>query len=192
MSLPNLPEPLVRAIAELRTKEQENAADIRELRAYLAQLVDILRHRGELAKGHERLLEKIAQRARAPRKTAVTLSTITDKHSAASPDIDCASLLHLCQARCCSFKVSLAETDVRAGTLDWDIQDPYVLARGSDGYCAYIDRASGGCTCYEERPGICRTYDCRQDTRVWLDFEKRVPAPLSLPPIFRTDTPEDG
>jgi hypothetical protein len=30
---------------------------------------------------------------------------------------------------------------------------------------------------YEHRPAICRTYDCRKDPRIWIDFEKRIPAP---------------
>jgi Fe-S-cluster containining protein len=37
--------------------------------------------------------------------------------------------------------------------------------------------ADGACTIYERRPGACRAYDCRNDRRVWLDFEARVPAP---------------
>ena len=25
---------------------------------------------------------------------------------------------------------------------------------------------------------MCRKYDCRNDVRVWIDYEKRIPAPL--------------
>jgi hypothetical protein len=38
---------------------------------------------------------------------------------------------------------------------------------------------SGGCTVYDDRPGTCREYDCREDKRVWIDYEKRIPAPLA-------------
>jgi Fe-S-cluster containining protein len=40
------------------------------------------------------------------------------------------------------------------------------------------DRDSGGCTIHAQRPHICRQYDCRNDKRVWLDFEQRVAAPM--------------
>jgi Fe-S-cluster containining protein len=192
MATSNELEALARAVEDLRARNQDSEADIRELRALLAQLVDILAGRGDLNKGHQRLLGKIAERARAPRKPEVKLALATDKYAAVSPDIDCASLLHLCQARCCSFKVRLSKSDVRSGALEWDIREPYVLSRGPDGYCAYIDRGSGGCTCYAERPAICRTYDCRKDERVWLDFDQRIPAPHSLPPLVRSRGDEEG
>ncbi len=57
-----------------------------------------------------------------------------------------------------------------------------MLRREADGYCTHLDRATMGCGVYEIRPGTCRRYDCRQDKRVWLDWEKKLPAPL--PPGF--------
>jgi hypothetical protein len=33
---------------------------------------------------------------------------------------------------------------------------------------------------------MCRGYDCREDRRIWLDFEKRIPAPdlaAVVPPL---------
>jgi hypothetical protein len=30
---------------------------------------------------------------------------------------------------------------------------------------------------YEKRLLVCRQYDCRKDTRVWTDWENKVPAP---------------
>jgi hypothetical protein len=30
---------------------------------------------------------------------------------------------------------------------------------------------------HHARPRTCRVYDCRRDPRIWLDFERRIPAP---------------
>jgi hypothetical protein len=102
-----------------------------------------------------------------------------DKYQRAGPDIDCASLLHLCHARCCSFTVDLTIQDVEERVVKWDIEQPYIMRRDSaDGYCTHLDRKTLGCTVYQQRPATCRGFDCRYDKRVWLDWEKRIPAPL--------------
>ena len=64
-----------------------------------------------------------------------------------------------------------------AGLL-WDIEQPYLLRRETDGLCSHLDRKTQACDVYQNRPAACRTYDCRTDQRVWIDFEKRIPAPM--------------
>lgn len=95
------------------------------------------------------------------------------------PDIDCASLIPLCKARCCRLTVFLSFQDLDEGKLKWDYGAPYVLRRGADGYCVHNAGDGGGrsCTRYHERPVACRRFDCREDKRIWADFEKRIPAP---------------
>ena len=44
--------------------------------------------------------------------------------------------------------------------------------------CTAFDTKTLRCGVYETRPEHCRTYDCREDARVWIDYEKRIPAPL--------------
>ena len=46
--------------------------------------------------------------------------------------------------------------------------------QGEDGYCPPLDRANPQCGVYEDRPFVCRAYDCRKDKRIWEDFEKRT------------------
>ena len=92
--------------------------------------------------------------------------------------VDCASRVHLCHARCCSFVVELSRQDVEEGGLLWDIEQPYLLRREADGLCSHLDRKTQACGVYQNRPAGCRTYDCRTDQRVWIDFEKRIPAPM--------------
>ena len=157
---------------------RQQGEEIASLRAALDTLVQVLTARGDLSSGHARLLEKVRERAVAANRPALHLNVVSDKYAVGGADIDCASLLHLCKARCCTFTVFLSEQDLEERRLRWDIDNPYVLRKEDDGYCTYFDRNGGGCGAYAHRPATCRSYDCRTDPRVWRDFDKRVPAPL--------------
>ena len=56
----------------------------------------------------------------------------------------------------------------------WNYAAPYMIAKKPDGRCVHLE--SSGCNVYDKRPATCRLYDCRQDSRIWRDFEKRIPA----------------
>jgi Fe-S-cluster containining protein len=170
-------------IAELARLADDAAIrpDDRDLHMRLVWLVDLLIARGHLAPGHKKLIAKLRDPG-----ARVRLNQVDDKRAVISPDIDCAANLHLCHGRCCSFTVSLAPEDLREGKLAWELEDPYVLRRNArTGYCEHLD-GKGGCDVYEDRPAICRSYDCRQDRRVWLDYDARVPAPMpeSVTPTY--------
>jgi hypothetical protein len=89
------------------------------------------------------------------------------------PDIDCAAHYHLCQARCCRFTFPLTRQDLVEGVVRWDPEHPYRIQQ-NEGVC--VHRNGHACSVYEDRPGICRTYDCRRDKRIWIDYERRIPA----------------
>lgn len=168
---------------DISGRQPDSCADsdaLERLTSRLEALVDILIARGALRPGHRRILAKIGGNGR-PR---VKLNPASDKRAVPSPDIDCATLLHLCQARCCSFAVTLSREDLEDG-LRWEIADPYVLERRSDNSCCHLGER-GQCTVYERRPAACRSYDCRTDRRVWLNWEEQIPAPMS-PPATRAD-----
>lgn len=154
-------------------------------------LLDALILRGQVPASFRRLANKI-QTDRGPR---VRLSAVRDKYSVESPDIDCASRIPLCGARCCSFDVVLSEQDLTERTLPFVIEQPYLLPRDPvTKRCACMDDA-GACAAYEHRPATCRTYDCRDDSRVWIDFAARIPAPLPAsirpaPQVFVNDDDE--
>jgi prolipoprotein diacylglyceryltransferase/Fe-S-cluster containining protein len=109
--------------------------------------------------------------------------------------IDCESRIHLCHAACCKLHFPLSREDVQEGTIRWDFGNPYVIAQGEDGWCVHLDRGTKTCGVYSARPRMCRTYDCRNDARIWLDFEKRIVNPRildatwprELPPTASTD-----
>jgi hypothetical protein len=91
--------------------------------------------------------------------------------------IDCENRIPICKAACCRLSFALSRQDVEEGVLRWDFARPYMIAQGEDGYCAHLDRASHRCGVYQHRPVACRGYDCRKDSRIWADFDNRVPSP---------------
>lgn len=168
---PDLREAIGALVGEL--EKQNDSADVA---ARLEWLIDVLVMRGHLTTGHRALVKRI--NADGSQRGVVHLATFRDKHAVGSPQIDCASRLHLCQGRCCTFDASLSPQDVREGKLRWDLHRPYLLEKDrTTGYCGCMG-ADGACTVYDDRPGTCRAYDCRHDGRVWIDFEARIPAPM--------------
>jgi Fe-S-cluster containining protein len=151
--------------------------------AYVQALADLLVAKGLI---REEELEAPLEQARAevakvpmPR---VRLADIGDKYAEGqSVEIDCPSLIPLCHARCCTFLFYLTKQDLDEGAAKWDYGNPYWIKHNADGYCVHSDAQTRGCLIHAKRPHVCRKYDCRNDKRVWLDFEKRIPAPM--PPL---------
>lgn len=91
--------------------------------------------------------------------------------------IDCKSRLDLCKARCCRLTFPLSFQDLDEGIVKWNYSNPYLIRQKDNDYCMHHDCDSRLCLVYENRPATCRTYDCRNDKRIWIDFERRIPAP---------------
>ena len=170
----------VEADEELRLREELEriAGELESLRAGQDLLAEVLAARGDLGAGHPKLLKTVRAAKKRGERLKVHLGVLRDKYQLTGPDIDCPSLLHLCKARCCTYRVELTEQDLEEGGVKWELQRPYLLRHDADRYCTHLDRGTGGCQVYERRPATCREYDCRADRRVWLDWEKRVPAPF--------------
>ena len=139
--------------------------------------------------------EEFEERVEAHRKEMsgnpqVMLNKMPDKYSAEGKVIlDCASRVELCKAACCTFRFYLTPQDLDERIVKWDYGNPYWVRCRADGYCMHCDPDSLTCEVHEQRPYTCRSYDCRQDKRVWVDFEKRIPSPdllkgkpTSIPP----------
>lgn len=107
----------------------------------------------------------------------VTFDDGGDKYAATPSDVPCAELIPLCQARCCKMRFSLSTQDLDEGIIRFDYGQPYLIRqRASDRYCVHNDPDTKFCTVREARPRVCRSYDCRNDKRIWIDYEKRIPA----------------
>ena len=101
-----------------------------------------------------------------------------DKYQVVSPTgINCAERIHLCRAACCTYRFPLSRQDVEEGVAQWHFGQPYWNRVDERGYCVHHDRGSGACSIYENRPAPCRAFDCRNDRRIWLDFDAMVVNP---------------
>ncbi len=105
-----------------------------------------------------------------------------NKYEVSGPDVPCAELMHLCQARCCKLTFPLSTADLDEGVIRWDYGQPYMIRqRASDGYCVHNAPDTHGCTVHAQRPLVCRKYDCRDDVRIWADYDQRIPASPNPP-----------
>jgi len=110
--------------------------------------------------------------------TAVSLDLGGDKYEVEPSAPPCDEVMHLCQARCCTYSFALSTRDLDEGVIRWDYGHPYLIRqRASDGYCVHNDPADHRCTVHVHRPRVCRSYDCKDDPRIWIDFARRIPAP---------------
>lgn len=165
----------------------QSKSDIYETSAALWALLEELVAKGviDLRSLEERKTRTKAREAeRALQMAHVQASENVDKYALKElPQIDCEARIPLCKGRCCSFTFALSFQDLDEGVVKWDYSRPYQIRRRADGYCAHNDPETRGCGVYSHRPAICRTYDCRKDKRIWLDFEKRIPTPPDVVPV---------
>jgi hypothetical protein len=126
----------------------------------------------------------------ARRDGRVALGEVDDKYAAVPSQPPCEELIPICKGRCCRLRFPLTTQDLDEGVVRWDYGRPYMIRqRASDGFCVHNDPATKFCTVREVRPGICRTYHCKDDKRIWEDFERRIPASEEWPP--ERDKPAD-
>ncbi|HWE61382.1 MAG TPA: YkgJ family cysteine cluster protein [Chloroflexota bacterium] len=151
------------------------AAQTRALASLLAQrgLISEEEYEAQRRKEEAQLAEHFSQRKVGERMSDL----IPDKYALPAdelPQIDCASRYHLCHAACCSLRFALTRQDLVEGFMRWELSEPYLNRQGFDRRCVHLDRGTLHCSIYDHRPGICRAYDCRQDKRIWQDFEQAI------------------
>jgi Fe-S-cluster containining protein len=157
---------------------EEIEGRLRALEGTIETLIEVLAGREVLTEAHKRLFAKIADRKSRRERPMVKLRVYDgDKYEVSGPEVDCAALMPICRARCCTLEVRLTRQDVEEGELSWNVEQPYVLRKAEDNHCMYLGD-NGACTTYHNRPIVCRTYDCRDDSRIWQDFEKKIPMPF--------------
>ncbi len=159
-----------------------------DTRARMDALIEELVARGALSlRAFDERVARTRQEeaSRQQAQASVQVGPAIDKYTLTGlPQIDCEARLPLCKARCCRMTFPLSFQDLDEGVARWDYRRPYVIRQGDDGYCVHNAPGGGGCTIYAQRPAVCRSYDCRTDTRVWIDFEARIPAP-DEPPLVQ-------
>jgi hypothetical protein len=155
--------------------------DLFETSTHLAALVEELVASGRvdtvaLAERRERIKQRELPRQAA--QAHVQVAEVFDKYAMQNlPQIDCAELIPICKGRCCKLYFCLSFQDLDEAVVEWDHALPYYIKKRPDHYCTHSHPETRGCTIYAQRPAACRSYDCRNDKRIWLDFEQRIPAP---------------
>jgi len=120
-----------------------------------------------------RLLDHV--RSDSPPGFEPELRLSTDDTPASTVQINCAERLPYCKGACCSLDFTLNEAEVQSGNIKWDLTRPYHIRRDHDHYCSHMSDDDSSCSIYDQRPGVCRAYDCSSDDRIWLDFEAMKP-----------------
>ncbi|HEX8475984.1 MAG TPA: YkgJ family cysteine cluster protein [Pyrinomonadaceae bacterium] len=162
------------------TRENANTSKVLEVAAFSYALIELLAERGVISVAElderkrevgKRLVEKFTEKG-----IGVALTDDEgDKYSHQSEVvIDCEERMSLCRGMCCRLKFALTVQDLEEGKVKWDLGRPYMIRHGANGYCFHNDRETHQCTVYENRPLVCRSYDCRKDKRIWTDFENRI------------------
>jgi hypothetical protein len=170
---------LEEGLRQLHRMEMQSKAALERVEALVTAAIRVLQRAEVLAEDavhaeaeHQLRAIKLARAD----EEGILLGPGVDKYAVEVPPIDCASLLHLCKARCCRYSVALDAQDLDDG-LRWEYRRPYEMRRRrEDGYCIYSQPGTHSCDVYEKRPAICRSYDCRKDPHVWEDFEAKKPA----------------
>jgi Fe-S-cluster containining protein len=172
------------------SRANANTSKVLEVASFSYALIELLMERGVISVEElderkkqvgQRLVEKFAEKGMG---VALT-NDDEDKYSyEGGVQIDCANRLHLCRGACCRLSFALTVQDLEEGRVKWDLGRPYMIRHDSDGYCHHVERETKGCRIYENRPVVCRAYDCRKDKRIWEDFENRVVSP-DLENLFR-------
>jgi len=166
----------------LHTLGMQSKIDLVGLSSRLLALIEELVASGTLdlrafEERHQTVAEREAERMTKEGHVQVIVDNTHDKYALTDlPQIDCQARLPLCQARCCTLGFALSFQDLDERVVQWEYGTPYHIKQRKDGYCVHNSCETRTCQIYDQRPAVCRTYDCRKDERIWRDFDKRIPA----------------
>jgi Putative zinc- or iron-chelating domain len=179
----SLRQELIGGLLYCHDRENTNTSKRLEVIAFAYALIELLIDKGLLTEEElnerkrqvaQRLIEKFKDNSMGVMLQQPEIDKYTFEGGA---PIDCENRVHLCKAACCRLRFALSKQDPEEGIVKWDLAHPYLIARGTDGYCRHLERGSCRCTVYQHRPVPCRGYDCRNDKRIWADFENRIISP---------------
>ncbi len=177
----NLHQQLAAGLLYTHSRLNANTSRTLEATAFLYALVELLEEKGlitlaELDARKRDVGQRLVERLRQSGDGVMVQEPEHDKYTFANQvAIDCENRIHLCQAACCRLPFALSKQDIHEGVVHWDLGQPYLIEQGADGYCNHMARDTCRCTVYQQRPLPCRAFDCRNDTRIWLDFAQMIP-----------------
>lgn len=149
----NRVEALLYALTDLCV--DKNLVVVDELRMYSQRIRDALAQQGEAV-------------------SAGVVMRVDPDEPPQPPQIDCKVRLPLCKAACCSLSFPLSADEIEGGLIKWELGRPYFARKDERCACVHLDQ-DRGCTIYDDRPRVCRTYSCARDERIWKDFDNMIP-----------------
>ena len=191
----NLRKEIVEGLLYSHHRANANTSKTLEAASFAYALIELLIEKGllteaELNERKQKVAQRLAEKFREKGMGVLRQDPEEDKYTFNQVvKIDCENRLHLCKAACCRLSFALSKQDVEEGIVKWDLGRPYMIAQDQDGYCRHLERCSSGCTIYKQRPVACRAYDCRNEKRIWVDFEKKLVNP-NLEKLFQQQATE--
>lgn len=154
-----------------------HASRLNRIEAFVYGLADVLLEKGSVAEQELRTsADKVANELHDKGET-LTGGVILRVDSAPPPPdaaVDCTARLPICHAVCCRLSFALSAEEVEAGHVRWELGRPYQIRKDAAGACVHLDRGCSGCGVYADRPRVCRSYSCANDSRIWKDFDGMV------------------
>lgn len=191
-----LRQELVGGLLYCHHRANTNTSKTLEVTAFAYALIELLIDKGLLTEDElnerkrevgKRLVEKLKDNGMG----VMLQGSETDKYKFdGRAKIDCENRIHLCKAACCRLGFALSKQDIEEGIVKWDLSRPYMNRRDRDGYCIHLERGNCRCGIYQNRPVPCRGYDCREDKRIWADFENKIVSP-ELEKLFQDAQAEE-
>lgn len=200
-ALEELRREIVGGLLYTHSRANSNTNRLLESASFLYALIELLKEKGilnieELDERKMTVAKRLKKRFLGKGMGVVIQEPEQDKYAFRDKEvhIDCENRVHLCKAACCKLSFPLSMQDINEGIIKWDLRSPYLIAQDADGYCKHFERTTCRCTVREHRPIPCKAYDCRNDKRIWLDFENKVVNP-DIDKLFQTkrsDETENG
>jgi hypothetical protein len=191
-SVRDLREQAAEGLLYTHTRLSQGTHKILEASSFLYALVEILSDKGlitiqELDERKKTVGERLAAQLKEKGLGVMLQEGDEDKYTFQNEaKIDCENRVRFCHAACCRLRFALSKQDVYEGIIRWELGQPYLIAQNKDHYCTHFERDTCRCNVRDHRPVACRGYDCRNDKRIWRDFDHRI----ANPNIERADWPK--
>jgi Fe-S-cluster containining protein len=194
-ALEELRDEIAGGLLYTHSRTNSNTSRVLEASSFLYALIELLKEKGilsieELDERKTTVAERVTKRFLDKGMGVHLQEPEQDKYSVnGKVEIDCENRVYLCQAACCRMWFPLSKQDIEERVVKWDLRFPYIIAQDADHYCKHLERSTCRCSVYQHRPLPCRTFDCRKDKRIWLDFENKVVNP-NLEALFQGQQPD--
>lgn len=169
--------------APRRAKANTNTAKLLGAASLLFALIEILEENGllsgeELDARKEEIVGSFAKRFTEDGVGVNLRDPQPDKYAFdKTNEIDCENCVRLRKTSRDHIPFALFNQDLEEEVIGWNLAEPCMIDQDQDGFRTHLDCCMQHCDVHDERPMLCRGYECRHYGRIWLEFDKRIPSP---------------